>query len=81
MIMKFSLLCAGLLILITLKAADPPNVIGLAIAAPGPDRLEQFLSFMENDLAPGGINTLVLRIDYNYEYESYPNLRNERPLT
>ncbi|MEN8226857.1 MAG: family 20 glycosylhydrolase [Bacteroidota bacterium] len=60
---------------------DPPEVIGLCIAAPGPDRLEQFLSFMENDLAPGGVNTLVLRIDFNYEFKSYPNLRSEGALT
>ncbi len=60
---------------------DPPEVIGLCIAAPGPDRLEQFLSFMENDLAPNGINTLVLRIDFNYEYESYPNLRDKGGLS
>lgn len=61
--------------------ADPPPVIGLCIAAPGPERLDQFLTFMEEELAPAGINTLVLRIDFNYEYESYPNLRNKNPLS
>jgi hypothetical protein len=60
---------------------DPPPVIGLCIEAPGPDHLEQFLSFMETKLAPGSINTLVLRVDFNYSYESYPNLRDENPLS
>lgn len=60
--------------------SDPPPVIGLCIAAPGPDNLEQFIGFMENELAPGGINTLVLRVDYNYSYTSYPNLRAKNPL-
>jgi hypothetical protein len=54
---------------------------GFCIAAPSPDRLEDFLSFIENDLAGNGINTLVLRIDFNYEYESYPNLRDEEALS
>lgn len=61
--------------------ADPPPVVGLCIAAPRSDGLDQFLHFMENDLAPGGINTLVLRVDFNYEYKSYPNLRDEGALS
>ena len=61
--------------------SDPPPVKGLCIAVPDPDHLDQFLSFMTDDLAPGGINTLVLRVDYSYTYESHPELRNENPLT
>jgi Glycosyl hydrolase family 20, catalytic domain len=59
----------------------PFDVRGFCIAAPGPEELKQFLKFMENDLAPNGINTLVLRVDFNYEYESYPNLRDEEALS
>jgi hypothetical protein len=61
--------------------ADPPPVIGLCIAAPNQESFDQFLSFMNDELGPGGINTLVLRVDFNYEYESYPNLRNDRALS
>ncbi len=57
------------------------KVRGFCIAAPSIERLEDFLSFMENDLARNGINTLVLRVDFNYEYESYPNLRDEKALS
>lgn len=60
---------------------DPPPVVGLCIAAPGPDRLDQFITFMEKELAPNGVNTLVLRIDFNYEYKSHPNLRAEQALS
>lgn len=61
--------------------ADPPPVIGLCIAAPNQESFDQFLAFMNDELGPGGINTLVLRVDFNYEYESYPNLRNESALS
>ncbi len=81
MIRRISLLLVGLSALFTSFASDPPQVIGLCIAVPGSERLEQFLSFMENDLAPGGINTLVLRVDFNYAFESYPNLRDESVLS
>lgn len=61
--------------------ADPPPVIGLCIAAPGSNSVDRFISFMEKELGPGGINTLVLRVDYNFEYESHPELRGENPLS
>jgi N-acetyl-beta-hexosaminidase len=57
------------------------DVRGLCINAPSPDRLKQFIKFMEDDLAANGINTLVLMVDFNYEYESYPNLRSENALS
>ncbi len=54
---------------------------GFAIAAPNPDGVERFVEFIENELAPRGINTLVLRVDFRYEFESHPELRDENPLT
>ena len=64
------------------QTADSVLIIkGFAIAAPVPERLEDFLRFMEKDLAGNGINTLILRVDYNYEYRSYPNLRDDNPLS
>jgi hypothetical protein len=76
--MVFLLMLTGL---VNLEASDPPPVVGLCIAAPRSDHLEQFFTFMEKELGPGGINTLVLRVDYNYAYESHPELRNETPLS
>lgn len=66
---------------LSLEASDPPPVVGLAIAAPRSDMLDRFISFMEEELGPGGINTLVLRVDYNYAYESHPELRDESVLS
>ena len=57
------------------------QVRGFCIAAPSPDDLDRFTGFMVNDLAKNGINTLVLRVDFRYEYESYPKLRGDDPLT
>lgn len=49
-------------------------VRGLAIAAPPPFYVDSFVLFIENELAPRNINTLILRVDYNYQYQSHPEL-------
>ena len=56
-------------------------MVGLCIAAPRSNGVDQFITFMEEELGPGGINTLVLRVDYNFAYTSHPELRNENPLS
>ncbi len=56
-------------------------VRGLCISAPQSDNMDRFLKFMKEELAPNHINTLILRVDYNYQYKSYPNLSNENALT
>ena len=64
------------------QSSDSTFIVkGFCIAAPQQNELNRFISFMKNDLAPNGINTLILRIDYNYEYESFPNLRNDGALS
>ena len=57
------------------------EINGMCIAAPSHERAEEFVSFIEDHIAPLGINTLVLRIDFNYAYTSRPELRDENPLT
>lgn len=56
-------------------------VRGLAIKAPDRDNVDRFITFIEDELAPGMINTLLLRVDYNYAFDSYPNLRDEVTLS
>ena len=56
-------------------------VNGFCIAAPDRNGVEKFVDFIENELAPAGINTLVLRVDFNYAYKSRPELQDENPLT
>jgi len=54
---------------------------GLAIAAPSVDGVNPFLKFIEEELAPAHFNLLILRVDYNYAYETHPELRDDNPLT
>jgi hypothetical protein len=53
---------------------------GFCIAAPKPDGVGDFVAFVNKELVPNGINTLVLRVDYNYSYRSHPELRDQDPL-
>lgn len=54
---------------------------GLAIAAPSQEGVDRFVQFIDEELAPAHFNILVLRVDWNYAYESHPELRNPNPLT
>ncbi|WP_130275439.1 family 20 glycosylhydrolase [Cecembia calidifontis] len=60
---------------------DDLPVKGLAIAAPKSSELDRFVRFMHEELGPRKINTLVLRVDYNYQFESHPELRDEDALS
>jgi len=56
-------------------------VRGLCIAAPRPAEVAMFIDFIKKELVPARINTLILRIDYNYMYESHPELRDSDALS
>jgi hypothetical protein len=56
-------------------------VRGFCIAAPQPDGLEEFIKFIDEELAPRNVNTLIVRVDYNYKYESHPELRDSIALS
>lgn len=56
-------------------------VRGLAIAAPRAEHVDSFVDFMREELVPRRVNTLVLRVDYNYEYETHPELRDASALS
>jgi len=62
------------------SAADYP-VRAFSINAPTRLNLDSFLVFIEKDLATRGINTLVLMVDYNYQYTSHPELVMENALS
>lgn len=57
------------------------EVKGLCIAAPNTDGVADFVKFIDEELGPNGINTLVLRVDFNYAYESRPELSGDNPLS
>lgn len=56
-------------------------VRGFCIAAPQPRNLDSFLTFINKELAPRKVNTLVLRVDFNYQYESHPELHDSIALS
>ncbi len=56
-------------------------VRGFCIAAPQPSNLGEFVKFIEEELSPRKVNTLILRVDYNYQYESHPELRDSIALS
>ena len=51
------------------------------MSAPSPEGVDDLVDFIENDLIPRKINTIVLRIDYRYEYKSHPELVAEGALS
>jgi len=56
-------------------------VRGFCIAAPRPAELNRFVTFIDKELAPRGVNTLVLRVEYNYQFQSHPELRDGDALS
>lgn len=53
---------------------DGLPVRGFCIAAPLKREVDAFIKFIDQELAPRSVNTLILRVDYNYQYISHPEL-------
>ena len=56
-------------------------VNGLAIAAPDKANVDRFVKFINEELAPRKINTLILRVDYNFQYKSHPEVARKDGLS
>ncbi|UBM60922.1 family 20 glycosylhydrolase [Marinilongibacter aquaticus] len=56
-------------------------VKGFAIAVPAKSEMGDFVKFIEGELIPRGVNTLLLRVDYHYQYKSHPELVDEDALS
>ncbi len=84
---RMTLLCLSALLCLAVKtnASNGPDdlmpVRGFSIAAPRPADLDKFIDFIDHELAPRQVNTLMLRVDYNYQYESHPELREQDALS
>ena len=72
--MADQLLCTGI-------ADKLFQVKGFCIGSPGPKGVDRFVKFINEELAPRGVNTLLLLVDYNYQFESYPQLRDTDALS
>lgn len=56
-------------------------VRGFCIGAPNADGVDAFADFIEKELASRRVNTLVLRVDYHYQYRSHPELADSSALS
>jgi len=56
-------------------------VRGLCISAPNPSGVDAFVKFLGEELAPRSVNTLILRVDFNYQYTSRPELGSRSGLS
>ncbi len=63
------------------KSQSPYPVHGLCLAAPQVELVDDFVDFIDNNLAKDGLNLLVLRIDYRYKYSSHPELVGDNPYS
>lgn len=68
------------LISFTAFAQDYPTK-GFCIEAPRNEGVDAFVRFINEELGPRKINTLILRVDFNYEFTTHPELRAPNPLT
>lgn len=57
------------------------QVKGFCISAPKPTGVDRFVKFINEELAPRQVNTLVLLVGYNYQYKSYPQLQDSGALS
>ena len=66
------------------KKETPGNMLpvrGFCIAAPQSKEVDLFVKFIDEELAPRSVNTLILRVDFNYQYESHPELHDSSALS
>lgn len=56
-------------------------VRGLCIEAPRPYLVDKFVQFISTELAPRKLNTLILRVDWNYQFSSHPELSDSIALS
>jgi hypothetical protein len=63
------------------QSGEPFPIRGLCISAPRSADLKDFIKFIEVELVPRKVNTLILRVDFNYQFKNYPKLRDSSALS
>jgi hypothetical protein len=66
-----------------LKAQDssPFPVRAFCIGAPRASQVDQFIKFIKEELPPKSVNTLVLEVDYNFQFTTHPEVGNSNGLS
>ncbi len=71
-------LVIGLLLNTSLSAQTKLDSIlpvrGFCIDAPRPVGLDSFVHFIDSELAPRKVNTLIVQMEYHYQFKSHPEL-------
>jgi hypothetical protein len=79
------LLAATMLFSISLSAQTKLDsllpVRGFCIDAPRPAGLDSFIRFIDDELAPRKVNTLIVQIEYHYQFKSHPELTDSFALS
>ena len=73
--------CISFVDLTAQETSEKLPVRGFSIAAPSRAKTDMFVKFIESELAPANFNLLILRVEYNYTYQSHPELQDSHPLT
>lgn len=79
--MLLSLIIFHLSITSSLSQVGSIPVRGFCIGAPAAGDVDQFTRFIEEVLVPANINTLIVRINYNYQFRSHPEMVDESALS
>jgi len=61
--------------------AEQLPVRSFAIGSPAPDKFASFIDFINDDLSKTAVNQLFLRINYNYQFKSHPELAEKNALS
>jgi hypothetical protein len=81
------LLTTASFFLFTLSLSSQPKldsllpVRGFCIDAPRPSGLDSFVQFIDKELAPRKLNTLLVLIDYHYQFKTHPELTDSFALS
>jgi hypothetical protein len=77
LILLFSVLLSTINAGISFSQTNEDNnlpVRGFCIGAPEPSEMTTFIKFINEELAPRKVNTLILMVGYNYQFKSHPEL-------
>lgn len=87
LILTFILVMSGSLNVFVFPQASPDEVFtvkGFSCTSPRHHEVDRFVQFIDRELAPRGVNTLVLFVcdkDFNYQFESHPELSDPSMLS
>lgn len=63
------------------KLDDILPVRGICLRSPTPEVVDKFVKFINEELVPLKVNTLVLLVGYRFTFKSHPELIGENPLS